>query len=189
MTTDLRALVVFADPSLHRSRISRRVAEAVASLPGVAVRDLYQLYPDFYIDVRRERELLKAAPLLVFVFQLGWYAMPALLKEWFDTVFKPEWALQEPARLQGKQAFAAVACNGSARDYQPDGRHARPLEDYLAPLAQSLQACGVEWLAPHLFYGADAGDADAAGRHAPELRARLAQHAGAGAAAGDVHGT
>ncbi|MGH8856314.1 MAG: NAD(P)H-dependent oxidoreductase, partial [Telluria sp.] len=74
MTSDLRALVIFADPTLHRSRISRRVADAVASLPGVRVQDLYQLYPDFYIDVRRERELLKAAPLVVFVFQLGWYA-------------------------------------------------------------------------------------------------------------------
>jgi len=59
MTPDLRALVVFADSSLHRSRISRRIADALAGLPGVQVQDLYQLYPDFYIDVRRERELLK----------------------------------------------------------------------------------------------------------------------------------
>ena len=175
-SAQLRALVVFADPSLQRSRISRRVVEAVAALPGVEVRDLYQLYPDFYIDVRRERDLLKAAPLVVFVFQLAWYAVPSLLKEWFETVVKPEWAQREPGRLQGKTAFAAVACASLESDYRPGGLHGRPLEDYLAPLAQTAKACGMDWLAPHVFYGADAGEPDAAGRHAEELRTRLARH-------------
>jgi glutathione-regulated potassium-efflux system ancillary protein KefF len=189
MTTDLRALVVFADPSLHRSRISRRVADACASLPGVRVQDLYQLYPDFYIDVRRERALLKGAPLVVFVFQLHWYAMPALLKEWFESVVKPEWAQREPRRLQGKTAFAAVACASLETDYRPGGLHGRPLADFLAPLEQSVKACGMAWMDPHVFYGADAGDADAAGRHAEALRARLAQHAGIVDTQGDSHGT
>ncbi|MCC2957492.1 NAD(P)H-dependent oxidoreductase [Massilia sp. IC2-477] len=184
---DLRALVVFADPSLHRSRISRRVAEAVAALPGVQVQDLYQLYPDFYIDVRRERSLLKAAPLVVFVFQLAWYTMPALLKEWFDNVLKPEWT-QPPGRLQGKAVFAAVACAGAAIDYRPGGVHGRPLEDYLAPLEQSARACGMDWLAPHVFYGADAQDLDAAARHADDLRSLLARHAGIVTEEGLEHG-
>lgn len=184
----LRALVIFADSSLQRSRISRRVAEAVSSLPGVRVRDLYQLYPDFYIDVPGERALLKAAPLVVFVFQLGWYAMPALMKEWFDTVFKPSWADAAPGRLHGKTAWAAVACAGSAFEYRQGDRHARPLEDYLAPLAQTARACGMEWLPPHVFYRADAGDTDAAARHAQELRTLLAHHAGIALGEGDRHG-
>ncbi len=190
MTPDLRALVVFADASLHRSRISRRIADALAGLPGVQVQDLYQLYPDFYIDVRRERELLKAAPLVVFVFHLGWYAMPALLKEWFDSVFKPAWAAAKPGRLAGKRAFAAVACASSALDYRPGGLHGRPLADYLAPLAQSATACGMDWLAPHVFYEADAVDGGAAGRHADALRALLARLAGlADEARGGADGT
>lgn len=188
MTPDLRALVIFADPSLHRSRISRQVAGAVASLPGVRVQDLYQLYPDFYIDVRRERELLKAAPVVVFLFQLGWYAMPSLLKEWFDTVFKPEWAAGQPGRLHGKTAFVAVACNSSAADYQPGGLHGRPLADFLAPIEQTARACGMAWLPPHVFYGADAGGAEAATNHAAALRAQLAATAGIATTTGGGHG-
>ena len=178
MTPDLRALVVFADPSLHRSRISRQVADAVGNLPGVQVQDLYQLYPDVYIDVRRERALLKRAPLVLFVFQLGWYAMPALLKEWFDTVFKPEWAHAGTDRLRGKKAWVAVACNSGAGDYRSGALHGRPLADFLAPIEQTAKACGMDWLAPHVFFGADAADPDAPARHAGALRAQLAAHAG-----------
>ncbi len=177
MTMEPRALVVFADPSLHRSRISRRVADAAASLPGVQVQDLYQLYPDLYIDVRRERALLHAAPLVVFVFQMAWYAMPALMKEWCDSVLKPEWAGPN-GRLAGKAVFAAVACNSRLDDYRPGGAHGRPLEDFLVPLEQTARACGMRWLAPHVFYGADHPDQAAADRHADALRALLAAHAG-----------
>jgi len=144
-----RALVVCADPTLHRSGIGRQVAAAAAGLPGVQLRDLYQLYPDFYIDVRGERALLASAPLLVFAFRLSWYAMPALLKEWCDTVLAPAWAGAAPPRLGGKALLAAVACDSRAEDYRPGARHGRPLEDYLAPLAQTAHACGMRWLDPH----------------------------------------
>lgn len=171
-----RALVVFADPALHRSRISRRVGEAVRGLPGVQVQDLYELYPDFFIDARPERLLVKQAQLLVFVFQLGWYGMPSLLKEWFDTVFKPEWATGSGAgRLQGKACWAAVACTSQPQDYQVGGRHGRPLADFLLPLEQTARACGMRWLEPHVFYGADRADAGAADTHAGTLRALLEQ--------------
>jgi putative NADPH-quinone reductase len=174
MPPDLRALVVFADSSLHRSRTSRRVLDAVASLPGVQVQDLYQRYPDLYIDVRRERELLEAAPLVVFIFQLGWYAMPALLKEWFDTVFKPEWALERG--LRGKQALAAVACADLPDDYREGGKHGRPFAAYLAPLEQTVDACGMHWLTPHVFYGAGTASAEATDLHAADLRALLGRY-------------
>lgn len=189
MTQNLQALVVFADPSLHRSRISRRVAEAAASLPGVQVQDLYQLYPDLYIDVRRERALLLEAPLVVFVFQMAWYAMPALMKEWCDTVLKPEWAGAQ-GRLSGKTVFAAVACNSRHDDYRAGGMHGRPLADFLVPLAQTARACGMAWLEPHVFYGADHPDQGAADGHAAQLRRLLAIHTGLDQTpSGDLHGT
>ncbi|MBQ5949201.1 NAD(P)H-dependent oxidoreductase [Massilia sp. ST3] len=189
MSPSPRALVVFADPALHRSRISRRVGEAARSLPDVVVQDLYELYPDLYVDVRRERALLKEADLVVFAFQLSWYAMPALLKEWFDTVFKPEWTGPgERARLAGKSCWAAVGCASQPGDYRPGGRHGRPLADYLAPLEQSARACGMRWIEPHVFYGAEGADAQAVDAHAAQLRALLAGHLERLALEGVPHG-
>lgn len=175
MTYTHRALMVFADPALHRSRISRRVGDAVRSLPGVQVQDLYELYPDFFIDARNERSLLKQSELLIFGFQLAWYSMPSLLKEWIDAVFKPEWA-DGAGPLRGKSCWVAVACNSMEADYRPGGRHGRPLSDYLAPLEQVARACGMHWLEPHVYYGADRADAQAIDAHAAELRELMAAH-------------
>lgn len=189
MSPSPRALVVFADPALHRSRISRRVGDAARSLPGVVVQDLYELYPDLYIDARRERALLKEADLVVFAFQLSWYAMPALLKEWFDAVLKPEWAVAGGgARLRGKSCWAAVGCNSLPQDYQAGARHGRPLADYLVPLEQTALACGMRWIAPHVFYGAEHADAQAVDAHVEGLRALLAGHLAGLATEGASHG-
>ena len=190
MSTTPQALVVFADPALQRSRLSRRVGNAARALDDVQVQDLYELYPDFYIDARAERHLLKGAQLLVFTFQLGWYGMPSLLKEWFDAVVKPEWARTDGGGcLQGKRCWAIVDCNGEQADYQPGGRHARPLEDYLLPLAQTVRACGMEWLAPHVYYGAERATPDEIDAHVAKLRKMLGAEMARLPAPGGSHGT
>jgi glutathione-regulated potassium-efflux system ancillary protein KefF len=190
MTRSPQALVVFADPALHRSRISRSVADAARSLPNVAVQDLYELYPDFYVDVRRERALLKQADLVLFAFQLSWYAMPALLKEWFDAVLKPEWAADGPnPRLRGKSCWAAVGCNSLPGDYRSGARHGHPLAEYLAPLEQSARSLGMRWIEPEIFYGAEHAETGAVDAYAARLRALLAGHLDRLALEGASHGT
>lgn len=183
MPTD--ALVVFADAALHRSRLGRLVGEAARSLPNVAVRDLYELYPDFFIDARAERALLQDAPLLIFVFHLGWYGMPSLLKEWFDTVFRTDWASGAGAGgcLDGKRCWAIVDCNDDAADYPPDGRHGRPLTDLLLPLEMTARACGMVWMAPHIHYAANRADAQAIDAHTRKLHAMISHELGG------AHGT
>lgn len=168
MPTD--ALVVFADAALHRSRLGRRVGEAARKLPDVAVRDLYELYPDFFVDVRAERTLVLEAPLLVCIFHLGWFGMPSLLKEWFDTVFKADWARPEGAGcLAGKRCWAIVDCNDGPEDFGPHSRHGRPLTDFLLPLEMTARACGMTWLEPHIHYAANRADAAAIEAHTHKL--------------------
>ena len=169
MTSSPHALVVFADPALHRSRISRAVAEAARSLPNVAVQDLYELYPDFYVDVRRER---------------------ALLKEWFDAVLKPEWAAGGAnPRLRGKACWAAVGCNSLPGDYRPGARHGHPLGEYLAPLEQTARSLGMRWIEPEIFYGAEHAEPQAVDAYAARLRTLLAGHLERLALEGASHGT
>ena len=44
-----RILVIFSHPALQSSRANRQLLQAIDSLEGVTLHDLYQQYPDMYI--------------------------------------------------------------------------------------------------------------------------------------------
>jgi glutathione-regulated potassium-efflux system ancillary protein KefF len=170
-----RGLVIFAEPSLERVRLGRRLHELASALEGVQVRDLYELYPDFFIDAATERELLHQAALLVLVFQLRSYCLPALLVEWIDAVLSG-------SQLPTTRCWVIVGCPGAAADYRAGMAHGRSPADYLFCIEQTAAACGMGWIAPHVFYNADqagTGDIDA---HALKLERMIAETLGA------VHG-
>ncbi len=49
-------LILFAHPALRKSRVNRRLLAAARTVAGVPVRDLYEEYPDFMIDLKREQD-------------------------------------------------------------------------------------------------------------------------------------
>ena len=103
--TTLRVLILFAHPALEKSRVNRRLSAAVSSLPGVTFHDLYEAYPDFDVDVRREQELLGSHDLVVLQHPFFWYSIPPLLKQWIDLVLEHGWAYgSEGKALVGKEA-------------------------------------------------------------------------------------
>ena len=52
-------LILFFHPLYHKSRVHRRLSEAVKAMDGVTFRNMYDLYPDFHIDIATEQELLQ----------------------------------------------------------------------------------------------------------------------------------
>src|SRR5258705_2687374 len=83
-----RILVLLAHPVLERSRVNRRLVDAVRGLEGVTIHDLYEVYPTLDIDVRREQELLLEHDVAVFQHPFYWYSVPSILKEWQDLVLE-----------------------------------------------------------------------------------------------------
>ena len=83
---NLRVLVLYAHPNHDVSRANRMLRAAIEAAPGVTVHDLYDCYPDLFIDVRREQRLLLEHDVLVFQHPMHWYSAPAILKEWEDSV-------------------------------------------------------------------------------------------------------
>jgi glutathione-regulated potassium-efflux system ancillary protein KefF len=148
-------LVLYAHPDTHLSRVNRRLADAARATPGVRVHDLYDSYPDFYIDVPREQALAEAADVIVFLHPIQWYSMPSLLKEWMDTVLQPGWAYGADGHaLRGKLCWLA-ATTGSTHDaYSAEGAHGRPFTSYLPAYEQTAAVCGMHWQSPHILFGA-----------------------------------
>ena len=51
-------LIIYAHPYPHHSHANKRMLEQARTLEGVEIRSLYQLYPDFNIDIAAEQEAL-----------------------------------------------------------------------------------------------------------------------------------
>ena len=173
-------IVLYAHPAPQRAPLMRALAAAARELPGVTLRDLYELYPDFDVDGAHERGLLAGARLLVLLHPIRWYGMPSLMKEWMEVVLQPGWAYghQGKGALCGK-GFWLVTSTGSGPDaYRPGGLHGRPFTDFLPPFEQAAALCGMDWIEPFVMHDAAHLEAPAVEALAQEFRRRLLGYAG-----------
>lgn len=170
---------MFAHPALERSRINRRLVAGIRTWGDVTFRDLYQLYPDFYVDVAAEQEQLLLHEAIVWQFPLYWYSIPPLLKQWIDLTLEHDWAYgSRGVYLRGKRLRCVVTAGGSARAYCSRGYNGHTIEQFLLPLERTARLCGMTWLRPHLVHGTHAlrGEAIEAERvrYEAALRAEIA---------------
>ena len=133
------------------------LARAVAgdALPGVELRDLYALYPDYLIDVAVEQDALVAAELVVWLHPVHWYGMTPLLKLWADEVLAFGWAYGPGGTaLRGKDLWLVTSTGGSAEAYRPDGLNRYFFDAFLPPYEQTAQLVGLRFLPPLVLHGA-----------------------------------
>ncbi len=150
-----RILILFAHPVLERSRVNRRLLEAVRGLEGVTIHDLYELYPTLDIDVKGEQQLLVDHDVIVFQHPFYWYSCPAILKEWQDLVLEHRWAYGAGGtHLRGKITFNAVTTGGAEDAYHRGGNNRFTVRELLAPWDQTAFLCGMRYLAPFAIHAA-----------------------------------
>lgn len=170
-------LVLLAHPNLLKSRINRALVESINSLPHVTVHDLYETYPHFVVDVKREQELLLAHERIVFQHPFYWYSSPALLKEWQDQVLEYGFAYgQNGIALQGKEFLSVVSAGGDAEDYRRDGQNYFSVEELLAPFQQTVRLCKMLWQKPIIFHGVLDWDDKAIAAAAEKYRSVLTEY-------------
>ena len=162
-------VVIHAHPYPSTSRAGAALLAAIRDLPGLEIRSLYDLYPDFDIDVAAEQAALERAEVVALMHPLHWYAAPAMLKHWIDTVLVEDWAHVErdSAKLKGKECLWIVT-TGDDASYGPGAP--TPI------LEQIALACGMKWLEPFIVGSADQLSADGLREKGRALRARLETH-------------
>jgi len=172
-----RILIIYAHSTHSRSKVNRRLIEAARTVSNVLVHDLYENYPDFYIDVEYEQRMVADADLVVFQHPIQWYSMPALLKEWVDLVLELGWAYgRDGTALKGKDFWLVATTGGPHESYSEGGYHGHEFSAFLPPIEQTALLCGMRWLAPFILHGAhDVADAIVEA-HAEEYRKRLASY-------------
>lgn len=172
-----RIVVLAAHPALAHSRVTRRLMEAAARAApagGIDVRDLYALYPDYFVDVGAEQRALADAGLVVWLHPVHWYSMPPLLKLWLDEVFAFGWAYGPGGRaLAGKDLWLVASTGGPAQSYTPAGHNRHVFDAFLTPYEQTAALAGMRWLPPLVLHGAHRVADDELDAHAALLTERL----------------
>lgn len=149
-----KILVLFAHPYPHLSRVNRAMADAVADLTHITFHDLYETYPDFHIDVKREQQLLINHDVVVMQHPFYWYSSPSLLKEWMDAVLEYGWAYGTGGdALQGKELVQAISTGGPDEAYRNDGYNGITMAELLRPFERSAALCGMTYGAPFMLQG------------------------------------
>lgn len=149
-----RILILFAHPALHKSRVNRRLLEGARPLPGITCRDLYEDYPDFNIDVKREQADLLENDLIIFQHPFFWYSCPAILKEWQDLVLEYGFAYGTGGtHLQGKSFLQVITAGGAVDSYRREGYNYYSIREFLTPFEQTARLCGMHYLPPFLVPG------------------------------------
>jgi glutathione-regulated potassium-efflux system ancillary protein KefG len=170
-----RVLVLFAHPALEKSRVNRRLAERAYVLDGVSFHDLYEAYPDFDVDVKREQSLLLAHDTVVLQHPFYWYQAPALVKQWEDLVLEHGWAYGTGGTaLRGKRLLSAVTTGGGEAAYRADGLNRFTVRQLLAPVEQTAHLCGMDYPPPFVIHGTHRLDAAGIARAADEYALFLA---------------
>ena len=153
-----KILINFAHPARRRSIINKALLAAVDGLDDVTINDLYFNYPDFLIDVKREKALCEEHDVIIFQHPFYWYSTPAIMKEWLDLVLEYGWAYGSQAHgLEGKRFLQAITAGGDDSTYRREGYNEFTVGELTSPYRATAKLCKMTWLPPFAVLGIHRG--------------------------------
>jgi glutathione-regulated potassium-efflux system ancillary protein KefF len=175
------AVLIYAHPYPDRSRANRLLLRAVRDLPGLTIRSLYDLYPDFGIDIEAEQRALVESDVMIWQHPMYWYSVPGLLKHWFDKVLVRGWAYGEGGTaLVGKRCLWVTTSGGDHQAFSAEGMHAHSFASFVPAVKQTARFCGMHWEEPFVLHGAHRVPNDELEKEADRYRQRIADLIGLG---------
>jgi glutathione-regulated potassium-efflux system ancillary protein KefG len=145
---------IFTHPDLSKSRVNMEVLKAFQGKDGIETRMLYESYPDWKIDIEREKASLLKADIIMIQTPFYWYSTPGLFKEWQDRVLEYGFAYGEGGdKLKGKKLLIVLSTFGPEEAYKHGGYNNFTIEELLRPLEQTANLCHLEYLKPLVING------------------------------------
>lgn len=150
-----KILILFAHPLFEKSNANGALVKNIPQSDNITFHDLYEEYPDFDVDVKREQELLLMHDIIVWHHPMYWYSCPPLLKQWIDLVLEHGWAYgREGLALKDKLIFQSITTGGQHENYTPQGRDHFTILQLLEPFCQTAKVCNMHYLPPFVVHGA-----------------------------------
>ncbi|WP_130832247.1 glutathione-regulated potassium-efflux system ancillary protein KefG [[Erwinia] mediterraneensis] len=155
MSQPPKILLLYAHPEAQDSIVNRVLLQPAQQLEHVTVHDLYAHYPDFFIDIHYEQQLLREHQVVVFQHPLYTWSCPALLKEWLDRVLSRGFASGTGGNaLEGKYWRSVITTGEPEAAYHGNGLNRYPMSDIMRPFELTAQMCRMHWMTPMIIYWA-----------------------------------
>ena len=150
-----KILIIFAHPLFEKSNAHNALVKHIPDSPNITFHDLYQEYPEFDIDMKREQQFLLMHDIIIWHHPMYWYSCPPLLKQWIDIVLEHGWAYgKEGKALQGKTLMQVITTGGRKENYNPTGRDRYTITQLLEPFNQTAKVCNMTYIPPFVVHGA-----------------------------------
>jgi glutathione-regulated potassium-efflux system ancillary protein KefG len=147
-------LIILAHPLIEKSRVQSELYKTALSVKGVFVNDLYERYPDYDIDIEKEKQLLARHQIIIWQHPLYWYSAPPLLKQWMDLVLEHGWAYgKKGTALLGKKVLNVLSSGGSQEAYKAGGFNKYEIHDFLRPFERTAELCHMNYWPPFWIHG------------------------------------
>ena len=140
-------LVVSGHAKIEISTATKTIMEEVKKeFPEAELLYLDQTYPDFKIDIRKERQRVSSADIIVLQYPIQWYSAPAIMKRWLEEVFTFGFAHDaKGGMLNGKKLILSMTSGAPESQYHIGERMGYPMEVYQLPLVQLADLCGLDF--------------------------------------------
>ena len=142
-----KVLLVVAHPNIEASIGNRTIMENFKALhQDVEIDELYKLYPDFKIDVKKEQEKLLRADYIILQFPMFWYNAPALMRQWFESVLEHGFAYGSKGKaLQGKKLILSITTGSPTEAYREGGDQNYTIDELTKGFHQLANLCSMQW--------------------------------------------
>lgn len=149
-----KILILFSHPKFEKSRANTILVDRIKDKVGVTFHDLYEIYPDFNINVSHEKALLDQHDVIIWHHPFYWYSCPPLMKQWIDMVLEYNWAYgPEGNALESKKCINVITTGGSREVYCSEGSNSFSVNEFLRPFQQTANLCGMTYLPPFTVMG------------------------------------
>lgn len=144
----MKTLVIVSHPELDNSLVQNFLKASCAEQSDVTWHPISSAA----LDVSAEQALLKAHQRIIFQFPLYWYAAPASLKAWLDTVLTGEFAFSGQQPLADKSLGIVVSTGITAKHFQAGGSEQVTMSEILRPYELVARKLGMHYLTPLVIH-------------------------------------